>query len=96
MSDVSENFTMTCWHCAGTVKVKGGQGRRHICHLRLIGRWKQRIRHASYLEGYEFAVRGLVKDDPMVLADADDFGTGWAGSLRSGSSPVTVLLGEDE
>ena len=43
-------------------------------------------------EGYRFAVEN--RDDEMVLADADDYGTGWAGHMRVGH--ITVAMGDDE
>lgn len=95
MSGVSTSFTRTCWACGGTVRIVASTERRHICRLRFIGRWKQRLRHEQYLEGYEFAVRGIADDDPMVLTDVDDFGTGWAGALRTGESPYAMVIGGD-
>jgi hypothetical protein len=89
------DFTMTCFGCGRKVKVRGGQVRWHGCRLRLLSR----SRWASYLEGWHAAHRFDVEnpDDPMVLADAEDYGTGWASYMRQGrdEGSVRVVVGEE-
>lgn len=85
----SANFTQTCFGCGRQTKVMGGKVRRHGCRLRLLSRYGWR----RYLEGWHSAHRFAVEnpDDPMCLADAEDYGTGWAGLMR-GDGAVRVVL----
>jgi hypothetical protein len=82
----------TCWACGRVVKHKplGGRQKRHGCRLRFLSRTRWRGHLAGWHEGYRFAVEHPA--DPMVLADADDYGTGWAGHMRVGH--VTVVTPE--
>lgn len=83
MSDnVSGNFTKRCFGCGRTATFRNGKERNHLCRLR----WLSRLRWRSYLEGWHTAHRFAVEhlDDPMVLADAYDYGSGWAGYMREG------------
>ena len=88
-----------CWGCGRDVKLRPeGRGDRrwplvHRCWLH----WIARRRWASYLEGWHEAHRFAVenRDDPMVLADAEDYGSGWAGIMRNGGV-FTVLVDADE
>lgn len=81
-------FTHKCFDCGGTRTVRNGKGRSHLCRLR----WLRRLRWASYLEGWHSAHRFAVEnlDDPMVLADAHDYGSGWAGFMRKGGGSVEI------
>lgn len=84
-----EDFTKTCFDCGRQVKVRKRQTKWHGCRLRLISR----VRWTGYLEGWHEAHRFAVAhpDDPMVLADAEDYGSGWAAFMRRGGGSVEVL-----
>jgi len=90
---VAWTASSTCWGCGRVVKHRNRDHRmrRHPCRLR----WLSRARWKGYLngwhEGYRLAAEGA--DDPMVRADADDYGTGWAGHMRVGH--ITVAMGEE-
>lgn len=90
MADVSNNFTTTCFTCGRQVQVRNGQQRRHGCRWRLLSRSRWRAHQQGWHSGYRFAVEN--RDDDLVLADADDYGTGWAAFMRGGG--ITVLGGE--
>lgn len=87
-----------CWGCGRDVAHRpfGGPHRWHACALR----WLSRQRWRAYLDGWHEAHRFAVEhpNDPMVLADADDYGTGWAGLMRVGHITVSAdaVLGEDQ
>ena len=85
---VYSSFTHKCFHCGGTATVKNGKERSHACRWRLL----RRIRWAGYLEGWHEAHRSAVEnpDDPMNLADAHDYGSGWAGFMRKGGGSVEI------
>lgn len=76
-----------CW-------VEGCNHGRGPSDARSVARRARRLRAGPHLEGwhegYRFAVENA--DDPMVLADADDYGTGWAGHMRVGH--LTIVVGE--
>ena len=76
--------TSTCWDCGRVVKHKpqGGPQRFHACRLRLLERRAWNAHQAGWHSGYRFAVENA--QDPMVRADGDDYGTGWAGHMRAG------------
>ncbi len=81
-------FSHTCWDCGRTV-THGPRGDRfHWCRLRLLSRARWR----GYLDGWHYGYRWVIDnpDDPMVLADADDYGTGWAGHMRVGHISVAT------
>lgn len=69
----------------------GGPQRFHWCRLRWLSRSRWSAHQDGWHSGYRFAVEN--PDDPMVLADADDYGTGWAGWMRSGGA-LTLHVGE--
>lgn len=91
---VSWAGTSTCWDCGRKVRHKpqGGPQRFHWCRLRVFSRLKWRGHLEGWHEGYRFAVENA--DDPMVLADGDDYGTGWAGHMRVGH--LTIVVGDDQ
>ena len=78
-----------CWTCGQMVKLKafGKRPKHHGCRLR----WRARARWAGHLEGWHEGYRFAVEqpDDPMVLADRDDYGTGWAALMRNGGIEVS-------
>lgn len=83
MSDeAAPNFTRRCFGCGLTVTHRNGKQSRHFCRLH----WLARLRWSSYLEGWHAAHRFAVEnlDDDMILADAHDYGSGWAGFMRQG------------
>lgn len=85
--------TWKCWDCGRTNKSKPfGQRGRHWCWIHWISRLRWRAHLAGWHSGYRFAVEQ--RDDPMVLADSDDYGTGWAAHMRIGG--VEVLAHHDE
>lgn len=94
MSDVAWCAASTCWGCGRWVKHRDRDHRmrRHACCLRWLSRARWKARLDGWHEGYRTAVQNL--DDPLVLADADDYGTGWAGHMRAGH--ITVAMGGDE
>lgn len=73
-----------CWSCGRTVKYKpyGGPQRFHFCRLRWLSRLRWKAHLDGWHSGYRFAVENAA--DPMVHADADDYGTGWAAHMRVG------------
>lgn len=96
---MSEDFQVayvgasTCWGCGRTVTHRtDGAMRRHACSLRWLSRQRWKAHLGGWHEGYRFAAENA--DDPLVLADADDYGTGWAGHMRAGH--ITVAMGADE
>lgn len=88
---VSGDFSSTCFTCGGKSTVRNGKRRTHLCRLRLIRRYGWR----RHLEGWHEAHRWAVEhpDDPMVLADAYDYGSGWAGFMRVGGGAVEMSAG---
>lgn len=93
---VSWNFSHQCFGCGRTVHVRNGNPNRHHCWLHPLSKrlWR------AYLEGWHSAHRFAVEnaDDPMVLADAHDYGSGWAGFMRQGRDEGAVRLpvGDDQ
>jgi hypothetical protein len=71
-------------------KPRGGPMKRHACKLRWLSRQRWKAHQDGWHSGYRFAVEN--SDDPAVLADADDYGTGWAGHMRVGH--ITVPIGD--
>lgn len=94
MTDNGVSFvgSSRCWTCGRMVQHKpsGGPMKRHGCRLRWLSRRLWREHHEGWHSGYRFAVENAA--DPAVLADADDYGTGWAGHMRVGH--ITVTSGE--
>jgi len=88
-SGITNNFTQKCFGCGRQVEVRSGIVKRHGCRWRFLSRARWR----SYLEGWHSAHRFAVEnpDDPMCLADAEDYGTGWAGVMRDGGSLRVTL-----
>lgn len=88
------SFTKTCFGCGRQVQVRDGQTSWHGCRLRRLSRYRWR----AYLDGWHTAHRFAVEnpDDPMVLADAHDYGSGWAGFMRQGldEGAVRIVAGE--
>lgn len=99
MSDLGWSYAATskCWNCGHTYRLApyGMQPtglRKHRCWLHPLSCMKWQ----AYLEGWHSAHRNAVEnlDDPMLLADAEDYGTGWAGLMRTGG--LTFLAEGDE
>lgn len=88
--------TTKCWTCGHTHKL-APQGRhrtglrKHRCWLHPLSRAKWQ----AYLDGWHSAHRFAVEhlDDPLILADAEDYGTGWAAFMRIGG--VEVACGDE-
>lgn len=76
----------TCWECGRQVKYRipghTQTARFHACWLHPIARLKWKSELKGWHSGYRFAVENST--DSMVTADADDYGTGWAGHMRVG------------
>lgn len=87
-------FTSRCFGCGRQAKVVDGKERWHGCRWRLLSRYGWR----RYLQGWHSAHRFAVenRDDPMVLADAHDYGSGWAGFMRQDGGAVELLVGDDD
>lgn len=87
---VTNNFTRKCFGCGSQVSVRNGKPRPHGCRLR----WLSRLRWTAYLEGWHAAHRFAVEnpDDPMVVADAHDYGSGWAGYMRKGKDEGAIRV----
>ena len=68
-----------CPKCHRMAKHKpfGGPYKFHGCRLRWIARRVETARVDGWHDGYEFALRNI--SAPMVVADLNDYGTGWAG-----------------
>lgn len=81
-----------CWSCGRMVKhhPQGGPQRFHWCSLRWLSRRCWTSYQDGWHSGYRFAVEN--RDEPLVLADGVDYGTGWAGHMRVGH--LTVLAEE--
>jgi hypothetical protein len=67
-------------------KPHGGPHRRHGCHLRWIARRVARARTEGWNEGYRFALANI--SDPMVYADLNEYGSGWAGAIAGGGITI--------
>lgn len=93
MSDVANIGSARCWDCGRTVGFRsGGRGPRwHACRLRLLSRAKWKAHQEGWHSGYRFAVEN--RDDELVLADGEDYGTGWAGHMWGGG---ILIVGDDE
>ena len=92
--DVSLCAESRCWDCGRMVRHKppGGPQARHWCRFRLLSRLRWAAHQEGWHSGYRFAVEH--PNDPMVLADANDYGTGWAGWMRSGGA-LTIQVGAE-
>lgn len=89
MSGVAFPASATCWGCGRTVGYRSGKQKRHACRLRLLSRAKWAAHQAGWHSGYRFAIEN--RDDELVLADFDDYGTGWAGHMWAGG--ITIVGG---
>lgn len=83
-----------CWNCGRMVKHKpeGGPRRWHACSLRWLSGIRWRAHQEGWHSGYRFAVEN--RDEPLVRADGEDYGTGWAGHMRVGH--LTLPCGESD
>ena len=72
-----------CPKCCRVAKHKpyGMAYRFHGCRLRWIARRVAIARFDGWDEGYRFALENI--SDPMVVADLNAFGTGWAGLVMT-------------
>ena len=93
MSEISYAHRSMCLTCGRWVNHKpyGGPHRFHWCRLRFISGWRRRIHSAAWDDGYRFALDNI--SDPMVYADLNEYGTGWAGAIAQGG--IVINLGED-
>ena len=97
---MNENVSLagasTCRDCGRWVEHKpnGGPHRWHACRWRWHARQTWRAHQDGWHSGYRFAVKNA--DDPLVLADADDYGTGWAGHMRVGHLTIAPRTGADQ
>lgn len=92
--DVWLALSVKCWTCGRQIKLRtpGGAQRRHWCRLH----WFARAKWAAELDGWHSGYRWAAENpnDPLVAADRDDYGRGWAGHMRVGH--LTVTCGESE
>lgn len=96
MSDqprVSYAGASVCPACKRMVKHKpfGGPHKWHGCRLRWIARRVAHAKSAGFDEGYQFALDNI--SDPMVYADLNEYGTGWAGLIAQGG--IQIDCGEE-
>lgn len=68
-----------CSSCKRMVRHKpfGGPHRWHGCRLRWIARRVAQANSKGWWDGYKFALDNA--SDPMVYADINEYGSGWAG-----------------
>lgn len=87
---ISPSTASTCWECGRIVEHQppGGPQAGHWCRLRWLSRLRWRAHLDGWHSGYRFAVENAA--DSAVLADANDYGTGWARHMRVGA--ITVAL----
>ena len=90
MSETSWAGASVCPSCKRMVRHKpqGGPLRWHGCRLRWIARRVARAKAAGWNEGYRFALDNI--SDPMVYADLNEYGSGWAGVIRRGGIQINV------
>lgn len=79
-----------CPDCKRMVKLKpfGGPPRWHGCRLRWIARKVAQAEARGWNEGYRFAVDHI--KEPMVYADVNEYGAGWAGVIERGGLTVSA------
>lgn len=94
MTEVTYAAASVCPKCKRMVKHKpfGGPHRWHGCRLRWITRRVARARSEGWNEGYRFALENV--SDPMVYADLNEYGTGWARLIAKGG--LTITAGDEE
>jgi hypothetical protein len=83
---VSTNFAATCWKCGQPIQYTAGVAdQSHVCKRDDVLRWE------GYLEGWHSGYRQAAENpaDPMVMADRAEYGSGWAGVMRTGSLTVS-------
>lgn len=77
-----------CWTC-GVETPRDPQHpeleQPHTCNPEDVTRWGGYLE--GWQEGYRFAIKNLA--DPMVQADRVEYGTGWAGPMRTGGIVIT-------
>jgi hypothetical protein len=82
---VSTDFFATCWTCGQAIQYTGGTADPgHTCKRDDILRWEGHLE--GWHEGYKFAAENPA--DPMVQADRADYGSGWAGTMRTGGFSI--------
>jgi len=88
MSEVTWAAASVCPSCKRMVRHKpyGGPHRWDGCRLRWIKRRVERARSEGWNEGYKFALEHI--SDPMVYADLNEHGTGWAGLIEQGGLTI--------
>lgn len=88
MSDLTWAGKSICPKCKRMVKHKpfGGPHRWHGCRIRWIKRRVERRYFEGWHEGYQFALDNV--SDPMVYADLNEYGTGWAGVIERGGLTI--------
>lgn len=88
MSEVTWAAASTCPSCKRMVKHKpqGGPHRWHGCRIRWIKRLIERRYYEGWNDGYKFALDNV--SDPMVYADLNEYGTGWAGIVDQGGITI--------
>lgn len=80
-----------CWTCGVMVPCDYGQPREHTCKSEDVTRWEGYLE--GWHEGYKFAAKNPA--DPMVMADRAEYGTGWAGAMRTGGLTISGCEEED-
>lgn len=75
-----------CPDCGAAEPITPGQNTKpisdaHECDSVMLAKHQAMI--ANWIDGYRFALEHL--DEPMVRADRDEFGSGWAGLVGHGA-----------
>jgi hypothetical protein len=93
MAEVTYCTRSRCWDCGRWVNHKpyGGPHRWHACRLRWLSRRAWKAYQEGWHSGYRFAAEN--PDEPLVQADREDYGSGWAAHMRVGH--ITLPCGDD-
>jgi len=81
-----------CPNCHRTVKHRpvGGRHVWHGCRLRWIARRVATAQFEGWNDGYRFALDNI--GDPMVVADLNAYGMGWAGLIATDGLTINDAL----
>lgn len=90
---VATEFAATCWTCGQPIQYTAGiADPGHTCKRDDILRWE------GYLEGWQSGYRQAAENpaDPMVQADRVEYGTGWAGAMKTGGFNIGCAEADSE
>ncbi|MDR7385226.1 hypothetical protein [Promicromonospora iranensis] len=85
-TDITWASTWKCPDCGTTKPIAPGENTKpisdaHECDSTTLAIHQAGL--AGWVDGYRFALEHL--DEPMVVADRAEFGTGWAGMVGAGA-----------